>query len=99
MNKLIKLSNNDWVITIDEEIKKNDFYISFETNYATQPKERWVLYNLSSATNGSNPQKVIAHSNHPELKKINFNGLKEEFGIVEVEILEHEVKILNIIKH
>ena len=58
----IELNGIDYYIN-DDNILINDYYISFETNYATEPKERFVLYNLCSATNGLNPKKVIATNN------------------------------------
>lgn len=58
----IELNGIDYYVN-DDNILINDYYISFETNYATEPKERFVLYNLCSVTNGLNPKKVIATNN------------------------------------
>ena len=55
-----QLNDTDAVVISDEEIKENNYYISWETDYATEPKERFVLYVLVTKTNGKNPKKVIA---------------------------------------
>ena len=47
----------------DDKILNNEPYISLETNYATDPKERYVLYYLGVGLNGKNPKKVIATNN------------------------------------
>lgn len=44
----------------DEEIKEGDWYFSWETNYNTEPMQRWVLYNCCSKPNGTNPKMIIA---------------------------------------
>ena len=62
-----------FIITSNEEVQKDDYYIAWETNYATEPKKRWVLYNLGSGLNGSNQQKVIAQQD-----QIEFSALSEE---------------------
>lgn len=50
------------ILLVDEtaEIKKDDWYIGWETNYADEPNERWVIYNLCSGTNGNPSYKIIA---------------------------------------
>lgn len=50
------------VLLSDEKIKKEEDYIAWETNYATEPSERWVIYNRISELNGVNQQKIIATS-------------------------------------
>lgn len=47
----------------DDVIKFDDYYISLEKNYATDPKERYVLYTLISKLNGKNPKKVVCCNN------------------------------------
>jgi hypothetical protein len=47
----------------DENIPREHYYISWDTNYATEPKERFVLYVKSSGLNGHNPRLVIAATN------------------------------------
>lgn len=47
----------------DDKILNDEPYISLETNYATDPKERYVLYYLGVGLNGKNPKKVIATNN------------------------------------
>ena len=58
----VTIGSFDYCVS-DEEIKIDTYYISWETNYTTSPKERYVLYNLVSTTNGINPKKVIATTN------------------------------------
>lgn len=62
-----------FIVTSNEDIKQDDYYIAWETNYATEPKERWVLYNLISELNGINQKKVIALQD-----QIDFSDLSEE---------------------
>lgn len=64
MNKLIKLSDQHYVVADDSEIKVDDYYVGWANNYSTEPKQRWVLYNLVSTTNGDTPRK-ITHSTEP----------------------------------
>lgn len=66
MNKLLKLSETHYIIVDDSEIKVGDYYVGWANNYSTEPKQRWVLYNLVSTTNGDTPRK-ITHSTQPEL--------------------------------
>jgi len=47
----------------DDVIPDEHYYISLETDYATEPKERFVLYVKSSGLNGHNPRLVIATNN------------------------------------
>lgn len=61
MQKMIKLSDTCYVIVDDSEIKEGDCYIGWETNYATKPKEKWVIYYKSSGCNGNLHYK-ITHS-------------------------------------
>ena len=66
----------------DSEIIKDEFYISLETNYATEPKERYVLYCLGVGLNGENPKKVIATTNPSlDIPQIidEFEELKKEY--------------------
>lgn len=35
MNKLIKLSDTHYIVVDDSEIKAEDWYVGWETNYAT----------------------------------------------------------------
>lgn len=52
----------DYMLAVsDEEIKKDEYYVSLETNFATEPKERYVIYVKSTGLNGLNPKKIIAH--------------------------------------
>jgi hypothetical protein len=52
----------DYILAVsDEEIKNDEYYISWETNYSTEPKERWVIYIKSIGLNGTTPKKIIAH--------------------------------------
>lgn len=55
-----QLNEIDAVVISDEEIEKDDYYISLESNYASHPKGKNVLYNLITKTNGKNPKKIIA---------------------------------------
>lgn len=50
------------ILVSDKEIKKDENYIAWETNYATEPNERWVIYNKVFGLNGNNQQKIIATS-------------------------------------
>lgn len=61
MNKLIKLSDTHYIVVDDSEIKEDDCYIGWETNYATKAKEKWVIYYKSSGCNGNLHYK-ITHS-------------------------------------
>lgn len=88
--KLIKLEQ-EYIIISDQKIEINDYYIAWETNYADEPKERWVLYNLVSGLNGINQYKVVASTFIDELPDIDFNGLEEKFGIIDVEELAHKI--------
>ena len=45
-----------------DEILKDEPYLAWETNYATRPKERWVIYYKSNGLNGENQRKIIAQS-------------------------------------
>lgn len=47
----------------DSDLKEGDWYLNWETNYATDPKERWVMYNCVSKPNGTNPKKIIVTTN------------------------------------
>lgn len=44
----------------NEQINEGDWYLNWETNYATEPREKWVLYNCTSKPNGNQPKKIIA---------------------------------------
>ncbi len=81
--KLIKLSETHYIVVDDSEIKEGDFYVSRETNYATEPKERWVLYNLSSTTNGTKPLKVT-HSTEP----LERDYSQTTYGVQYVEVFD-----------
>ena len=91
--KLIKLEQG-YIVVSDEKIEKEDYYIAWETNYATEPKQRWVVYNLGVGLNGSNQQKIIASTFIPELPNIDFNGFIQSLHLKkECDI---EVKLPNI---
>lgn len=66
----------------DEKINIDDYYLSWKNNYATEPKERYVLYNLVSETNGLNPRKVTA-TNNPNIDVSQI--------VNEIEELAHEL--------
>lgn len=53
------IAMNLYIIS-DDKIKEGDWYLNFETDYATEPKERWVLYNCVTKPNGINPKKIVA---------------------------------------
>lgn len=59
------IDGHDYYVS-DGVITDEGFYISWETNYATEPKERYVLYVKSTGLNGNNPRKVIA-TNNPDI--------------------------------
>jgi hypothetical protein len=59
INDIPRGENVHIYITSDEEIKEGDWYLGFETNYSTEPKERWVLYNCVSKPNGDYSEKII----------------------------------------
>jgi hypothetical protein len=69
--KLQIIETPDYVLVVsDEEIKNDEYYVSWETNYSTEPKERYVIYVRGSGLNGTNPKKIIAYqpkNNAPEL--------------------------------
>lgn len=50
-------------ITSNDPIQDEEHYVSFERDYATEPKERYVLYVKSTGLNGENPRKIIATTN------------------------------------
>ena len=60
--------NQNIYITSDEEIKEGDWYLGFETNYSTEPKERWVLYNCVSKPNGDYSEKIILTTDQDLIK-------------------------------
>jgi len=70
-NKLKIIETTDYILAVsDEEIKNDEYYVSWETNYSTEPKERYVIYVRGSGLNGTNPKKIIAYQpkgNAPEL--------------------------------
>jgi hypothetical protein len=82
--KLIKLEEGNTVVS-DESTKPNSFYINLHDfnigkygNEQAPPQSPWV-------------KKVIASDFHPELPSINYNGLEEELGIIDVEkLLEYQ---------
>ena len=63
----------------DEKLNIDDYYISWETNYATEPKERFVLYVRTTGLNGHNPRLVITTNNSnidiPQVVKFDINCL------------------------
>ena len=71
-------------ITNSEEIKEGDWYLGFETNYSTEPKERWVLYNCVSKPNGDYSEKIILTTDQDLIK----DGVQE----IDDEFLEWFVK-------
>jgi hypothetical protein len=83
--KLISMGNSYSIIS-NEEIKESDYYIAWETNYATNPKERWVIYNLGVGLNGINQQKIIASQILSlNLSNITFSEeVSKELGIVDL---------------
>jgi hypothetical protein len=85
MYKLIKLEQ--WYIIVSDKTPIiDDFalygkYIRKVDNTFNQPGMDW---------NALNTQKIIASTFIPELPNIDFNNLKEEFGIIDVEKLSNE---------
>ena len=65
-------------ITNSEEIKEGDWYLGFETNYSTEPKERWVLYNCVSKPNGDYSEKIILTTDQ-DLFKDGVQAIDDEF--------------------
>ncbi len=69
--KLQIIETPDYILAVsDEEINHNDYYVSWETSYSTEPKSRWVVYIKVTTLNGSSPKKTIAYQpkgNTPEL--------------------------------
>jgi len=50
---------DNYVLAVsDEEIKEDDVYVSWETDYSL-PK--YIIYCMSSGLNGENPKKIVAH--------------------------------------
>jgi hypothetical protein len=50
---------DNYVLAVsDEEIKEDDVYVSWETDYSL-PK--YIVYCMSSGLNGNNPKKIVAH--------------------------------------
>jgi hypothetical protein len=76
--KLIKLEEGNIVVS-DEEIKKNDLFLR-GTYFLKASNNFGIMKN-------SYDKKVIASDFHSELPNIDYNGLEEEFGIVDVEKL------------
>jgi len=70
----------------DDKILNDEPYISLETNYATDPKERYVLYYLGVGLNGKNPKKVIA-TNNPS---IDIGQVIDEIEINAMDILKNK---------
>ncbi len=64
----LQVTNQHLYITSDEEIKQGDWYLGFETNYSTEPKERWVLYNCVSKPNGDYSKKIILTTDQDLIK-------------------------------
>lgn len=79
---LIK-QKNEFILCSEDEVKNmNEWYIDDANELRcsiTDDKDYW--------SRRTDYKKVIAHTNHPELPKINFNGLDKEFGYVDVEKL------------
>lgn len=56
-------------------------------SYATEPKERWVIYNRLSGLNGTNQHKII--SENPDLSDLKEEDCKE-IGYIDVEKLAND---------
>jgi hypothetical protein len=71
---LERIETPDYILAVsDEKIKNDEYYVSWETNSSTEPKERWVIYVKSTGLNGNTPKKIIAYqpkNNAPELLPI-----------------------------
>ncbi len=75
---LERIETPDYVLAIsDEKINYDDYYVSWETNYSTEPKERFVVYVKSTRLNGSNPKKIIAHKPKNNAKELDLPLLPE----------------------
>ncbi len=83
-----QLNDTDAVVISDEKIKENNYYISWETDYATEPKERFVLYVLVTKTNGKNPKKVIATISPFKLEGLPMLELPNKTPIIDTFWLE-----------
>jgi hypothetical protein len=60
--KLQIVETEDYVLAVsDEEIKYDEYYVSLEKNYSTEPRERYIIYVKSTSLNGNNPKKIIAY--------------------------------------
>ena len=97
MQKLIKLNDQHYIIVDDSEIKEGDWYVGWENNYSTEPKQRWVLYNLVSTTNGDTPRK-ITHSTEPLEYK--YGSQKQGFNMgtmsSDIKLVYDQIKPLSI---
>jgi hypothetical protein len=76
MNKLIKINENHYIICDDSEINEDQCYVGWETNYATEPKNRWVIYYKSAKCNG-NPHYKVTHSFGKHLEGVDNRPLSE----------------------
>jgi hypothetical protein len=76
MNKLIKLNESHYIVVDDSEIKEDQCYVGWETNYATEPKNRWVIYYKNTKCNG-NPHYKVTHSFGKHLEGVDNRPLSE----------------------
>lgn len=83
--KLIKLEDK-FILVNDKQIQINDNYVAWETNYATEPKERWVMYNRVSGLNGTNQYKII--SEKPDFSLLSEANCKEIGWVNELILAE-----------
>jgi hypothetical protein len=94
--KLIKLYDIFYIID-NSEIKKDDYYLSFETNYVDSTG-KYVLYNLCSTLNGLEPKK-ITHSTTGDIGiYINESYINEVIYGCSVENMTEEEKCFKLNK-
>jgi hypothetical protein len=56
----IKTEDNLLLVDVKAVINNNECYVGWEINYATEPKERWIIYFKGVGCNGNPHYKVLA---------------------------------------